>query len=91
METKGFLTKRATVSTLASVYKRSFTPDIHNCKKAPCPVPLIGYARISTEDQTALPQVEELRSAGCVEIVEEQGLPVLTQEKARLRHSWFGP
>jgi DNA invertase Pin-like site-specific DNA recombinase len=35
-------------------------------------VPLIGYARISTEDQTALPQVQELRSAGCVEIVEEQ-------------------
>jgi hypothetical protein len=41
-------------------------------KEAPCPVPLIGYARISTEDQTALPQVQELRSAGCVEIVEEQ-------------------
>ena len=38
-----------------NVAKRSFTPDIRNCKKAPCPVPLIGYARISTEDQTALP------------------------------------
>jgi DNA invertase Pin-like site-specific DNA recombinase len=35
-------------------------------------VPLIGYARISTEDQTALPQVQELRIAGCVEIAEEQ-------------------
>ena len=51
---------------------RSFTPDTHNCKKAPCPVPLIGYARISTKDQTALPQVQERRIAGCVEIVEEQ-------------------
>ena len=35
-------------------------------------MPLIGYARVSTEDQTALPQVQELRSAGCMEIVEEQ-------------------
>ena len=35
-------------------------------------MPLIGYARISTEDQTALPQVQELHTAGCAEIVEEQ-------------------
>jgi DNA invertase Pin-like site-specific DNA recombinase len=35
-------------------------------------VPLIGYARVSTEDQTALPQVQELHTAGCAEIVEEQ-------------------
>lgn len=62
----------ATVRTLASVYKRSFTPDTLFCKTGPCPVPLIGYARISTEDQTALPQVQELRAAGSVEIVEEQ-------------------
>jgi len=33
---------------------------------------LIGYARISTEDQTPLPQVQELKSAGCTEIHEEQ-------------------
>ena len=33
---------------------------------------LIGYARISTEDQTPLPQVQELKSAGCTEIYEEQ-------------------
>jgi len=35
-------------------------------------MPLIGYARVSTEDQTPLPQVQELKSAGCTEIHEEQ-------------------
>jgi DNA invertase Pin-like site-specific DNA recombinase len=35
-------------------------------------MPLIGYARVSTEDQTPLPQVQELRAAGCTEILEEQ-------------------
>lgn len=60
-------------------------------KEAPCPVPLIGYARISTEDQTALPQVLELRSAGCVEIAEEQASggsrtrPVLARVLDQLR------
>ena len=54
-------------------------------------MPRIGYARISTEDQTALPQVQELRSAGCVEIVEEQASggsrtrPVLARVLERLR------
>ena len=91
METKGFPAISTTQRTLAFVYKRSFTPDIRNCKKAPCPVPLIGYARISTEDQTALPQVQELRSAGCVEIVEEQASggsrtrPVLARVLDQLR------
>ena len=54
-------------------------------------MPLIGYSRISTEDQTALPQVQELRSAGCVEIVEEQASggsrsrPVLARVLDQLR------
>ena len=54
-------------------------------------MPRIGYARISTEDQTALPQVQELRSAGCVEIVEEQASggsrtrPVLARVLDQLR------
>jgi DNA invertase Pin-like site-specific DNA recombinase len=54
-------------------------------------VPLIGYARISTEDQTALPQVQELRSAGCAEIVEAQASgggrtrPILARALDQLR------
>ena len=54
-------------------------------------MPLLGYARISTEDQTALPQVQELRTAGCVEIVEEQASggsrsrPVLARVLDQLR------
>ncbi|MCA3507053.1 MAG: recombinase family protein [Rhodobacter sp.] len=35
-------------------------------------MPLIGYARVSTEDQTPLPQSQALESAGCAEIHEEQ-------------------
>ncbi|RKF12355.1 recombinase family protein [Roseovarius spongiae] len=35
-------------------------------------MPLIGYARVSTEDQTPLPQSQVLKSAGCAEIHEEQ-------------------
>ena len=32
---------------------------------------LIGYARVSTEDQTPLPQAQALKSEGCTEIFEE--------------------
>jgi DNA invertase Pin-like site-specific DNA recombinase len=35
-------------------------------------MPLIGYARISTEEQTTLPQSQALKSAGCAEIHEER-------------------
>src|SRR6056297_1113756 len=50
--------------------KRSFNCDTLNCKR-PDFMPLIGYARVSTEDQTPLPQSEALQSAGCAEIFEE--------------------
>ena len=49
---------------------RSFTGDVLHWKP-PYPMPLIGYARISTEDQTPLPQSQALKSAGCAEIHEE--------------------
>ncbi|MEA5163355.1 recombinase family protein [Cereibacter johrii] len=35
-------------------------------------MPLIGYARVSTDDQTPLPQSRALKAAGCAEIHEEQ-------------------
>lgn len=52
---------------------------------------LIGYARISTEDQTPLPQVQALRAVGCADILEEQASggsrtrPVLARALEQLR------
>jgi DNA invertase Pin-like site-specific DNA recombinase len=46
---------------------------------------LIGYARVSTDDQGTDPQLDELRAAGCAEILEEhasggdRGRPVLAR------------
>jgi DNA invertase Pin-like site-specific DNA recombinase len=51
---------------------------------------LIGYARISTEEQSLAAQVDALLAAGCVEIVEERasggdpGRPMLARLIARL-------
>jgi DNA invertase Pin-like site-specific DNA recombinase len=53
-------------------------------------MPLIGYARVSTEDQTPLPQSQALKSAGCSEIHEEhasggnRSRPVLARVLARI-------
>ncbi len=53
-------------------------------------MPLIGYARVSTGDQTPLPQSEALKSAGCVGIFEEhasggnRARPVLTRVLERI-------
>ncbi|TJZ89622.1 recombinase family protein [Paracoccus gahaiensis] len=54
-------------------------------------MPLIGYARVSTEDQTPLPQVQALTAAGCSRIHEEQASggdrarPVLTRLLEQVR------
>ncbi|MFL5279794.1 MAG: recombinase family protein [Rhodopila sp.] len=54
-------------------------------------MPLIDYARVSTEDQITARQLDELRAAGCTEILEEhasggdRSRPVLAQTLARLR------
>ena len=56
--------------------------------KLPSPSRLIGYARVSTEDQGTNPQLDELRAAGCATVLEEhasgadRARPVL----ARLLH-----
>ena len=51
---------------------------------------LIGYARVSTEDQTPRPQVDALSAAGCAEVHQEQasggdrGRPVLARVLKRM-------
>jgi len=40
-------------------------------RKTAAPGRLIGYARVSTEEQGTDPQVDELRAAGCASILEE--------------------
>jgi len=52
---------------------------------------LIGYARVSTEEQSTSAQTDALRAAGCAEVVEERASggnrarPVLARLLARLR------
>lgn len=50
-KTKDISLTSATECALASVYKQSFSGRIRNCKRQDF-MPLIGYARVSTEDQT---------------------------------------
>ena len=42
-----------------------------NRRKPPPPGRLIGYARVSTEEQGTDPQLDELRAAGCATVLEE--------------------
>lgn len=52
---------------------------------SPAPKRLIGYARVSTDDQVHDAQMDELRAVGCEQIFQEQGSgasrarPVLTR------------
>ncbi|MDO9713459.1 recombinase family protein, partial [Paracraurococcus lichenis] len=52
---------------------------------------LVGYARVSTEDQATRRQLDELRAAGCRDVAEEHASggdrdrPVLARTLARLR------
>src|SRR4029077_6571566 len=87
--------------------KRSFTNTLLNCKirsprrptgvtqpparKSPAVGRLIGYARVSTEEQGTDPQIDELRAAGCTTILEEhasgadRGRPVLARLLREIR------
>src|SRR5580658_2410233 len=40
-------------------------------RKTALPARLVGYARVSTEEQGTDPQVDELRAAGCETVLEE--------------------
>ncbi len=60
-------------------------PKVATVSSPPLPQRLIGYARVSTEDQLNDAQVDELRAAGCHRIHQEHGSgasrarPVLTK------------
>src|SRR4051812_20770507 len=54
-------------------------------------MPLIGYARVSTDEQNTGAQIDALRAAGCAEVVEERGSggsrtrPLLVRLLGRIR------
>ncbi|MDP9836589.1 DNA invertase Pin-like site-specific DNA recombinase [Neorhizobium huautlense] len=56
-----------------------------SANQPPAPRRLIGYARVSTDDQVHDAQIDELRAAGCERIFHEHGSgasqarPVLTR------------
>lgn len=59
--------------------------------KLPSPSPSIGYARVSTDDQSTDPQLDELRAAGYATVLEEhasgadRSRPVLTRLLREIR------
>ena len=60
------------VGGVKCVSKRPFQILVLYCTHA-SNMPLIGYARVSTEDQVMSAQIDALQGAGCVEVVEERG------------------
>jgi DNA invertase Pin-like site-specific DNA recombinase len=48
---------------------------------------LIGYARVSTDDQTPALQIDALRQAGAVEVFEDAGVSGATRERLGLRRA----
>lgn len=48
-------------------------------------VKLIGYARVSTDDQNPALQLDALRSAGATEVFEDKGISGATRERPGLR------
>ena len=73
-QTRVFLGSRSHIqwtTSIACVFNRSFIPDILSCKRcALCHLPAMRVYPLT--NRPPLPQVQELRAAGCVGVVEEQ-------------------